>query len=132
LEPTKAVSVPIQILISVLVPFAAFWATYRVKKLRLYVLFILALFGISFPISWLIPFPFSLFVIVAIGIGVTIYYIRKWSIEWNNKISSLLRSCNHKYIKYLLKTARMHMEILNLKQYRKQVEWFRNTILDLL
>ena len=84
----KTVSVPVQILISVLVPFAAFWATYRVKKLRLYILFILALFGISFPISWLIPFPFSLFVIVAIGIGVTIYYIRKWSIEWNNNISS--------------------------------------------
>ena len=88
LEPNKAVSVPIQILISALIPFAGFWAAYRIKKLRMFLVLLLALFLPNYIISMLIPFPFSLLPMLVLQIALIVYYMRKWSIEWNNKISS--------------------------------------------
>jgi hypothetical protein len=93
LESNKAVSVPAQILISALIPFAGFWAAYRIKKLRMFVVLFIALIAFNIfignnIIGVLIPFPFSLPVILAVNMALIIYYIRKWSIEWNNKVSS--------------------------------------------
>lgn len=88
LESNKAVSVPAQILISALIPFAGFWATYRIKKLRMFIVLLLVLFGPNYIISLLIPFPFSLLPMLVLYIALIVYYVRKWSIEWNNRIIS--------------------------------------------
>ncbi len=86
-EPNKAVSVSWQMLFAV-IPFVNFWAAYRIKKLRKFLLIWIGLFGLSLLISILIPFPFSTVITLVIEIPILIYYIRKWSIEWNNKMDS--------------------------------------------
>lgn len=88
LEPNKAVSVRWQMLFAV-IPFVKFSAAYRIKKLRKFLLLWIVLeFGVSVLVSLLIPFPFSLVVILVIEIPIEIYYMRKWSIERNNKVRS--------------------------------------------
>ena len=88
MEPNKTVSVYWQMLFAV-IPFVKFWAAYRIKKLRKFLLLWIVLeFGVSLLISILIPFPFSLVVILVIEIPIMIYYMRKWSIEWNNNVRS--------------------------------------------
>ncbi|MBD0359380.1 MAG: hypothetical protein ICV56_01525 [Nitrososphaeraceae archaeon] len=88
LEPNKkSVSVRWQMLFAV-IPFVNFWAAYRIKKLRKFLLIWIGLFGLSLLISILVPFPFSTVITLVIEIPILIYYIRKWSIEWNNKMES--------------------------------------------
>ena len=86
-EQNKAVSVRWQMLFAV-IPFVYFWAAYRIKKLRKFLLIWIGLIGLSFLIDFLVPFPFSTVISLVIEIPILIYYIRKWSIEWNNKILS--------------------------------------------
>ncbi len=88
LEPNKkSVSVRWQMLFAV-IPFVYFWAAYRIKKLRKFLLIWIGLFGLSLLIDFLVPFPFSTVISLVIEIPILIYYIRKWSIEWNNKMES--------------------------------------------
>jgi hypothetical protein len=63
------------------IPIVNFWAAYRVEKLiKALVIFILS----SLAVSFLVPFPFSLPIIIVIEV----YFMRRWSIQWNKKINN--------------------------------------------
>ena len=61
-----------------ILPFVWIWAAYRIKKLRLALLIFIPS-GII--ISLLLPFPLSL-----VGISIPLYFMWRWSKEWNEKI----------------------------------------------
>ena len=63
------------------IPIINFWASYRIRKLRKYLLLCIALTGVNFVIWFFIPF--GIWLGLAIHIPVTIHYMRKWSILWN-------------------------------------------------
>ena len=84
----KTVSVSWQMLFAVL-PFVGYWATYRIKKLRKFLIISIALgFGLNILVSVFVPNPFNILIELIISIPILVYFVRKWSIEWNNKITS--------------------------------------------
>ena len=87
MEPNKkSVSVRWQMLFAV-IPFVNFWAAYRIKKLRKFSYIWIGLFGLNI-LGILVPYPFTTVITLGIEIQILIYFIRKWSIEWNNKMDS--------------------------------------------
>ena len=82
----KPVNVNWQTLFCIL-PYIWIFAFYRIEKLRIG---IVIAFGVGFvSVLWsiLVPFPYGLLGNLVISIGVPIYFIRKWSREWNERIS---------------------------------------------
>jgi len=72
----------------VIIPIVNFWAFYRIEKLRLGLVIILAIEIPSYLLQMILPFPYGLGVsigMVAISIVIPIYFVRKWSREWNAK-----------------------------------------------
>lgn len=102
----KPVDVKLQTIFA-LVPSIDVWAFYRIQKLRKFILIVLCL-GFAFsPISLAVSAEieasnisspldlytnpiFLLYVVGSIGTlhGTLIYFIRKWSKEWNEKFQS--------------------------------------------
>lgn len=70
------------------IPFLNLWASYRIGKLRKFLLLFLALvIGGNFVIGFLVP-PFgNLLIFIIIYIPLTLHYMRKWSIQWNKKLN---------------------------------------------
>ena len=68
------------------VPFINLWAAYRIRKLRRLLLLYVILTSVSIVINLFIPFPYSLIISWAVYIPVTIHYMRKWSIRWNDSL----------------------------------------------
>jgi hypothetical protein len=66
------------------IPLLNIWAFSRIKKIRKWLLLSLALVGLSLVVNLFVPFPFSVVIDWAISIPVTIHYMRKWSIQWND------------------------------------------------
>ena len=103
----KPVNVKLQTIFA-LVPSVDVWAFYRIQKLRKFILIVLAI-GFAFsPISLSVSASidmneisgpldlytnpiFLLYVIGSIGTlhGTLVYFIRKWSKEWNEKFQSV-------------------------------------------
>jgi hypothetical protein len=83
----KKVSILWQCIFSFL-PGVNYWASYRVMKLRKFLLLTFALVAANLTVDLLFPFPFSLIVAWAIDIPVTVYYMRKWSIRWNESLDN--------------------------------------------
>ena len=100
----KSYSVKIQMIFAI-IPIVDLWASYRIKKFRIYVLIVWIGFGILFTITdWAIYgddfwdedfplFPDTSSIIIyileiAIEIIIAMILIRKWTIEWNKKIES--------------------------------------------
>jgi len=102
----KTYSVKKQMILAIF-PFFDMWASYRIMKLRLWLLFIWLGFGIIGTLSdwaiygdeywdldWDAPVffePASLIyfnLFLAIEIIVAVILMRKWTIEWNRKIES--------------------------------------------
>jgi hypothetical protein len=81
------------------IPILNLWAAYRIRKLRKFVLFLIAIFAITIVDSFLIPFPFSLVVDIAIYAVVVIYCMKKWTIEWNGKVSWGVREWMNEQLK---------------------------------
>jgi hypothetical protein len=80
---------PIWQMLFAVIPFVNFWAAYRIRKLRRFLLlWIILQLGVNLLISLFIPPPYSILFYLAIYIPVVIHYMRKWSVEWNNKIDS--------------------------------------------
>jgi len=70
------------------IPVLNFWAFYRIEKLRLGLVIILAIEIPSFLFQMILPFPYGLGVsigMLVISIVIPIYFVRKWSREWNAK-----------------------------------------------
>jgi hypothetical protein len=87
LKPDYPVSVREQIAYTV-IPFVNLWAAHRIKKLINFVVLLIIIFAINFAVGFLIPFPFSIPIGIAIYLIMAIHYMKKWTMEWNNKVSS--------------------------------------------
>ena len=87
----KPVSVNWQTLF-ILLPIIDLWAAYRVEKLGRYILFIIAVAVVGFIVGFvegLLFFGMSDFfswIVVLIGVVISIILIRTWSTEWNEKL----------------------------------------------
>ena len=69
------------------IPFLNMWAAYRIEKLLWFVLVLIGISVINFGVTFVILFPFSIAVYIAIYVILVIYFMRKWTIEWNGKVS---------------------------------------------
>ena len=99
----KTYSVKIQMILAI-IPLVDLWASYRIMKLRLWLLFIWLGFAILWTlIEWAIygdkywdldydffePASLIYFILTeGITIIVAVILMRKWTIEWNKKIES--------------------------------------------
>ena len=69
-----------------IIPFVNLYAAYRIQKLRKFLLiFIPFTLALNFGVAIFIPYPYSWPIAAAILIPVEIYYMRKWSRQWNEK-----------------------------------------------
>jgi len=87
----------------VIIPIIDLWATYRIEKLRLYLLVMIAIAVTGFVIEISIFGVDSYFleqegsasnswfqsITLLIEIGIAIILVRKWSREWNEKVGKL-------------------------------------------
>ena len=87
----------------VIIPIIDLWATYRIEKLRLYLLVMIAIAVTGFVIEISIFGIDSYFleqegstsnswfqsITLLIEIGIAIILVRKWSREWNEKVGKL-------------------------------------------
>jgi hypothetical protein len=80
----RGLSVREQMVFSV-VPIMNLWASYRIGKLRRFLLTLLLIWIINIPVSFLVPLPFSIPVKLLVYAIVVIYYVKKWTMQWNSK-----------------------------------------------
>ena len=86
----KPVSVNWQTLF-ILIPIIDLWAAYRIEKLGRYVLFIIAMIIVGFIVGFveglifLGTSDFFSWIVVVVGMVISIILIRSWSEEWNRK-----------------------------------------------
>ena len=66
----------------------AWYAYYRIEKLRMGLVIIGISLAISIGIQTVVPFPFGIGLAVIPSIIIPIYYMRKWTREWNAKFST--------------------------------------------
>ena len=99
----EPVSVNWQTLFAI-IPIINLWACYRIEKLRLYLLVIIAILVVEFLVVALIfpenfdafyglteseqPIDNSIYILeIGVEVAISIVLIRKWSKEWNESIS---------------------------------------------
>jgi hypothetical protein len=83
----STVNIKLQILCGI-IPFVWIWALYRIEKIRVGIpLFLIGGFAVSIGFQIFVPFPYGTASAIIASIMLWIYFIRKWSIEWNRKIS---------------------------------------------
>jgi len=82
----QPVSVNWQTLFCIL-PYIWIYAFYRIEKLRLGIVIAIGTFALTIALGMLLPFPYGLAGNLIISIVVPIYFIRKWSREWNEKLN---------------------------------------------
>lgn len=75
-------------------PYVWIIAFYKIEKLRMGILLLLGAIGISIPLQMILPFPYGFGLTLIGAITLPIYFIREWSIEWNNKFISSSESRN--------------------------------------
>ena len=81
----KPVDVNLQTLFCIL-PYIWIYAFYRIEKLRLGIVIAIGAFAATIAWGMAFPFPYGLVGNLIISIVVPIYFIRKWSREWNEKL----------------------------------------------
>ena len=67
------------------IPYVWIWAFYRIEKLRLGIVIAVGTAVVTVSVGMLLPYPYGLIGNLIISIVVPIYFIRKWSYEWNKK-----------------------------------------------
>ena len=65
-------------------------AFYRIRKLANGIILELIIFGIDLVIQLSIKWPFGMVIVLPITIGVPVYYVRKWTVEFNETQKGLL------------------------------------------
>ena len=81
-------SVKIQMILSI-IPFVDLWASYRIEKLRLWVLFWIGIILIgSIVTSIVVDYLSSTIVNIIINISIAFFLMRHFTMEWNKKIES--------------------------------------------
>ncbi|TLX83199.1 MAG: hypothetical protein E6K98_05070 [Thaumarchaeota archaeon] len=58
-------------------------AFYRIRKLTYGIILELIIFGVDLAIQMSISWPFGMFFALPITIGIPVYYVRKWTLEFN-------------------------------------------------
>ena len=81
---SKIISVREQMVFSV-IPILNLWAAYRIGRLRRFLLILLLIWVVNIPVSFLVPFPFSIPVKLLVYVILVIHYLKKWTVRWNNK-----------------------------------------------
>ena len=71
------------------IPYVWIYAFYRIEKLRLGIALLLIALIISTGVQMLWPYPYGFGIGLAVSIGLPIYFIRKWSREWNAELSTM-------------------------------------------
>lgn len=87
MESEHPVPIREQMIYSV-IPILNLWAAYRIKKLRMFVFLLIVIFVINIAVAFIIPFPYSLPVEIAIYVAIVYRYMKRWTVDWNNKFSS--------------------------------------------
>ena len=67
-------------------PYVYLYAFYKIRKLRLGLLLNIGLGVPGALIQYLLPWPYGVFATWGISIPVMMYFVRKWSIAWNETI----------------------------------------------
>jgi len=91
----------------ILIPILDLWATYRIQKLRIYLLIFLLGFGLAAVVLEIVLSPNQYFsdepltdvfyeesweveiALTIVSMGLAIILIRKWSREWNEKLTNI-------------------------------------------
>jgi hypothetical protein len=76
-------------MIFAVIPFLNLQAAYQIKKLIKLIVLLIVIYIADLVVSLFVPVPYSLLIDVAIYLILVIHYMRKWTIEWNNKVSTL-------------------------------------------
>ena len=63
-------------------------AFYRIKQFKKGGLIELGLIGMSIGLNMILPFPFGLIITLIIAIVIPVYYVRKWTEEFNAKVGT--------------------------------------------
>ena len=87
-EIKKPVSIATQTLLCIL-PYVWIWAFLRIEKFRMGLLVLIVSVVISISLLMMLPLAYWLFVAIIFTILLPIYFIRKWSREWNAKLSTM-------------------------------------------
>ena len=74
--------------IFMILPYIWIFAFYRIQKLRMGLVLLLITVGVTTAFQMILPFPYGLGSALVISIGIPIYFIRKWSREWNKKFQT--------------------------------------------
>lgn len=83
------VNSPVTISVQVLfcfIPFLVFYAFYRIKKLRMSIVLGIVTFIPIAGVEFLIPFPYGFILSYILSWGIPIYFLVKWSREWNEMV----------------------------------------------
>jgi len=85
------VNSPVTISVQVLfcfIPFLVIYAFYRIKKLRMSIVLGIVTFIPIAGVEFLIPFPYGFILSYILSWGIPIYFLVKWSREWNEMVLS--------------------------------------------
>lgn len=84
-EPER-VSLRIQLILALIPSFVSqMIAFYRIKKLVYGIIIEIAIFVIDLVISSIVSWPASLIFALPITVGIPVYYVRKWTLEFNQR-----------------------------------------------
>jgi len=87
----EPVSVGWQI-VFLIIPYVWIYAFYRIEKLRIGLVLAIISTGVGIGFQMLLPFPWGLASSWVFYIIIPIYFIVKWSREWNKKFESSTES----------------------------------------
>ena len=83
----RPVNVTIQTVL-MFVPLVWIYAFYRIEKLNMGLFLLFVTIAISIVMQLTIPFPYGIILAYVPSFAIPIYYIRKWSIEWNKQFET--------------------------------------------
>lgn len=89
-------SVNIQMILSI-IPIVDLWATYRIEKLRFWILLWIGLAMVDLIIVSIAGYEISLVLSFLIGIPIGVFLMRHFTMEWNKKIDAETKSQNDPY-----------------------------------
>ena len=89
-KKNERVSLRTQLILALIPSFVSqIIAFYRIKKLASGLIIEVAVFFIDMVIQLVISWPVGMVVTIPVTVGIPIYYVRKWTLEYNAKPQGL-------------------------------------------
>ncbi|HJU12865.1 MAG TPA: hypothetical protein VJ792_00215 [Candidatus Nitrosotalea sp.] len=86
----KRVSLRTQMVLAVIPSFVSqIIAFYRIRKLAYGIIIEVAVFFIDMVIQLVISWPAGMMIALPLTVGIPVYYVRKWTLEYNGKPQGL-------------------------------------------